>query len=91
MQRKLITLFCITREPIIKRRYNGLAHGELPLRAVAGGPFSDTGLFYPTTGSPLTVRQRFGPAIGGDGWWMTIANSNYNSLIFLRTGKSMSE
>ena len=44
------------------------------------GPNSETGLFYPATGGSVAVRQRFGSAFGGDGWFSTIGNSDYNSL-----------
>ncbi|HEV3277210.1 MAG TPA: TonB-dependent receptor [Terriglobia bacterium] len=46
------------------------------------GPYSETGLFYPVAlnGTGIPVRQRFGAAFGGDGWFSTIGNSNYNSL-----------
>ena len=44
------------------------------------GPNSETGLFYPVSGPPVTVRHPFGPEFGGNGWWVTAANSNYNSL-----------
>ena len=44
------------------------------------GPNSETGLFYPVNGPAIAVRQRFGAAFGGDGWFSTIGNSSYNSL-----------
>jgi hypothetical protein len=44
------------------------------------GPGSETGLFYPVNGPAIAVRQRFGAAFGGDGWFSTIGNSSYNSL-----------
>jgi hypothetical protein len=44
------------------------------------GPNSETGLFYPVNGPAIPVRQRFGAAFGGDGWFSTIGNSSYNSL-----------
>jgi carboxypeptidase family protein/TonB-dependent receptor-like protein len=44
------------------------------------GPYSETGLFHPVTGGSIAVRQRLGAAFGGDGWFSTIGNSDYNSL-----------
>jgi hypothetical protein len=44
------------------------------------GHGSETGLFYPVTGGSVAVRQRFGAAFGGNGWFSTIGNSAYNSL-----------
>ena len=44
------------------------------------GPGSEDGSFYPAAGGSVAVRPRFGAALGGDGWFSTIGNSDYNSL-----------
>ena len=45
------------------------------------GPFAETGSFYPITGGVINnMREPFGPSFGSDGWFATMANSNYNAL-----------
>jgi len=56
-----------------------------PSQVMAGtptcGPFAETGSFYPITGGVINnMREPFGPNFGSDGWFATMANSNYNAL-----------
>jgi Carboxypeptidase regulatory-like domain len=43
------------------------------------GPFGETGLFYPVSGPPTSVRP-YGPDFGSNAFFATAANSNYNAL-----------
>jgi hypothetical protein len=55
------------------------------------GPFGETGLFYPVSGPPVSVRP-LGPDLATNAYMDEMANSNYNSLqVSLRhTGASSS-
>jgi hypothetical protein len=45
------------------------------------GPNYENGVFYPITGGVInSTRSPFGAAFGSNGWFATMANSNYNSL-----------
>lgn len=43
------------------------------------GPFGETGLFYPVSGPPVSVRP-LGPNLATNAYMDEMANSNYNSL-----------
>ncbi|HEV2499895.1 MAG TPA: TonB-dependent receptor [Terriglobia bacterium] len=43
------------------------------------GPFGETGLFYPVSGPPVSVRP-LGPDLATNAYMDEMANSNYNSL-----------
>lgn len=45
------------------------------------GPFAEDGTFYPITGGVVnTARTTFKNGLGSNGWFATLANSNYNAL-----------
>jgi len=45
------------------------------------GPYGENGTYYPITGGVITTtRHAFSDAFGDDGWFATMANSNYNAF-----------
>ncbi|HEV2425187.1 MAG TPA: carboxypeptidase regulatory-like domain-containing protein [Terriglobia bacterium] len=45
------------------------------------GPFAEDGPFYPASGGVIpTTRTRFKNGLGSNGWFATMANSNYNAF-----------
>ena len=69
---------------------------SLPSEVLPGtapcGPFGESGVYYPVTGGTInaacpngpacinSTRGPFGPALGSDGLFSTMANSNYNAF-----------